>query len=418
MTSSSSTLWSAMLPFSLHGHDDLCAVSARGVRVSFADGRQLLDGTSGLWNVNLGYGNEAIASAIGEALRDASYLGVHQCENAYAREAAQALVELAGPRHFGRVLYSTSGGAANDLVMKLVRQYHVLGEDRRRNGIVALEGSWHGLTYGAFALTGQELGQRTYAIDRRLVLHVPPNDADALTKLLEEHGDRIGAVIVEPVIGTGAVALTQEYVARLIDLRKTYKYLLVADEVATGFGRTGNYFASDTWAERPDILITSKGLTNGTCATAAVLVSRDVVSVFRDADAVVAHAETQAGTPPSCAAMIATMAEMGRLGAVAAAARLGERLDKELHALVEREPLVAATTGLGCFRSIRLLNREGQPLVSSQVPAVVDAVRAVGAIVHAAPDGVQILPALVYTDDELDELLSCIQAGLVAYARS
>jgi adenosylmethionine-8-amino-7-oxononanoate aminotransferase len=418
MGGSPGPLWPSMLPVSLQNRDDLCTTAAKGVRVRFADGRELLCGTSGLWNVNLGYGNAAIARAAADALCDASYLGVYQCENAYARRAAAALTELCGPDHYARVMFSTSGGAANDLVMKLVRHYHVLRGDKRRNGIVAMRGCWHGLTYGAFALTSDSLGQRMYGVDRRLVLHVTPNDPGNLSQLLEAHGDRIGAIVVEPVLGTGALPLDDGYVAELIRQRSQHGFLLVADEVATGFGRTGSYFASELWPERPDILITSKGLTNGASAAAAVLVSHQVAEPFGAEGVVLAHGETQAGTPVTCATILATMGEMRRLDAVARGERLGRLLGERLAEMVTDEPLVSATTGAGCFRSLRLSTPDGGPLPASEVGAVITAIREAGALVHAAPDGIQLLPALVYSDAELDELLECVHTGLAAYSRT
>jgi adenosylmethionine-8-amino-7-oxononanoate aminotransferase len=409
-------LWSPMLPMSRQGLDEVCAVSAAGVRVRYLDGRELLCGTSGLWNANLGYGNRAIADAAASALRDASYLGVHQVENIYARRAAAALLDLFETRPYQRVIFSTSGGAANDLVVKLARQYHVMRDDRARRVVIALEGSWHGLTFGAFALTSDRLGQNMYGVDRRLVTHVPPNDPDALAALLDQHGSTVAAVVVEPVLGTGAVPLAAGYVDALLDQRRRHGFLVVADEVATGFGRTGTMFASQTWPGPPDILITSKGLTNGTSPAAAVLVSAAVSDVYVAADALLAHAETQAGTPVTCATIMATIDEMRRLDAVARGVKLAERLDGELAEMVAREPLVSGTTGTGCFRSLRLHGADGGPLPATEVPFVMAAIRDAGALVHASPDGIQLVPALVYTEEDLAELLGCVSAGLAAYA--
>ena len=408
----SNVLWPHMLPTDQQGRDDRCAVSAKGVRVRFANGRELLCGTSGLWNVNLGYGNEAIAQACAAALRDASYLSVYQWENSYARDAARAIAEVCGPEHYARVLFSTSGGAANDLSMKLVRQFHVLNGEPRRRAIVALTDGWHGLTFGSFALTGKNLGQNMYGIDRRMVAHVPPNEPEDLRALMTQHAGEVAAVVVEPVIGEGATPLTDAYLDELFELRRQHGFLVVADEVATGFGRTGSMFASDRWRERPDILITSKGLTNGTNAAAAVAVSDRVARVFADGRALFGHGETQAGTPLACAAILATIDEFDRLDAVASAARLSKLLDLELGRLVEDDPLISATTGLGCFRSVRLASADGAEARADDTAAVIEAIREAGAIVHHAPGGFQILPALVYTEDNLAELMSCIRAGL------
>ncbi|MFJ9901413.1 daptide-type RiPP biosynthesis aminotransferase [Streptomyces sp. NPDC101152] len=407
-------LWPSLLEPAAHGRDDLCAVSARGVRVRFLDGRELLCGTSGLWNANLGYGNEAIAQACAEALRDASYLSVFRYENSHARRAAQALVRAAGSGYYGRVVFSTSGGAANDLVMKLARHHHALRGGNRKL-VVGLRDSYHGLTFGGFALTGENLGQPLYGVDQRLVRHVTPNAADEIAALMARQGGQIAAVVVEPVLGSGAVPLTPGYVETLLDLRDRYGFLLVADEVATGFGRTGSLFASQEWPAPPDLLITSKGLTNGTSAAAAVLVSEEVAAPFDAANELFVHGETQAGTPVTCAAILATLAEMQRLDAVAAARRLSARLDEALAELAASHPHVAGTTGTGCFRSIRLRTADGEPLPQHEVPQVVDAIRRAGAIVHPSVRGIQLLPALVYTDAELGELLDCVRAGVDAH---
>nr|WP_223183138.1 MULTISPECIES: daptide-type RiPP biosynthesis aminotransferase [unclassified Streptomyces] len=406
-----------MQPTDLHGRDDLCAVSADGVRIRFADGRELLCGSSGLWNANLGFGNRAVADAAAEALRTASYLSVFRYENVYARQAAEALVEVAGPDHYGRVLFSTSGGAANDLAMKVARHYQALRNSAARKLVVGLRGSYHGLTFGGFALTGEDLGQQMYGVDQRFVRHVTPNEPAELTALMERQGGQIAAVVVEPVLGSGAVPLTDEYLTTLLKLRDEHGFLLVADEVATGFGRTGTFFASQAWPSPPDLLIVSKGLTNGTSAAAAVLAARHVSDAFDETGSVLVHGETQAGTPVTCASILATISEMRRLDAVAQARRLGSRMAEGLAALVAEHPYVTDTTGVGCFRSLRVASRDGsgQPLPQSEVPALVAAIREAGAIVHPGVNGIQLIPALTYTDSDLDELFSCVREGLDLY---
>lgn len=415
MGHSENPLWPSLLAPGQQGADELCTVAASGTRLTFADGRTRLCGTSGLWNTNLGYGNPVIAQAVHKALLDASYLNVFRYENDYARRAAEALVEVCGAETYGRVLFSTSGGAANDLVMKVARHYQALRGAPRRTVVAGLRGSYHGLTFGGFALTGEDLGQQVYGVDQRLVRHITPNDVDELTTLMDRQGSRVAAVVVEPVLGSGAVPLTDDYVAALLRLRDEHGFLLVADEVATGFGRTGSFFASQRWPAAPDLLITSKGLTNGTCAAAAVVVSRKVAAAFGEAGAVLTHAETQAGTPATCAAILATIEEMRRLDAVAAGRELAARLDVELVRLTEDEPRVTGTTGTGLFRSVRLSAPDGTPLPTSQVPDVVSAVREAGAIVHPGPGGIQLIPALTYTDEELTELMGCLRKGIAAH---
>jgi adenosylmethionine-8-amino-7-oxononanoate aminotransferase len=404
-------LWPYLLPTEEHGRDDLCAVSASGHRVRFLDGRELLCGTSGLWNASLGYGNPVIADAIATAARTASYLGVFRYENVAARRAAADLVAACGSDRYARVLYSTSGGAANDAVMKLARHYQILCGQSQRRVVVGLRGSYHGLTYGAFALTGDDLGQHHYGVDRRYVRHVEPNSVAQLEDLMVREGRRAAAVVVEPVLGTGAIPLTPDYVEALLLARDRYGFLLVADEVATGFGRTGTFLASQGWPAPPDVLLLSKGLTNGTCAAAVIVVSRHVAARF-DHGALLAHAETQGGTAIASAAISATLSEMDRHGAVG----MGRRVSAWLEAgLAHVHPSVERITGVGCFRSLRLSTPCGQPLPQSEVGRVVAHIRAAGAIVHPGPSGVQLIPALTYEPHEVAELLDCVRRGLSDY---
>lgn len=411
-----SALWTSLVPPSGHGRDELCLASARGHRVTTLAGRELLCGTSGLWNVNLGYGNAAIATAVEAALRDASYLGVFRYENPYAREAADRLVRFAGSGHYTRVLFSTSGGAANDLVMKVARQFHALGGEPGRRIVVGLRAGYHGLTFGSAALTHDDLGQQVYAVDRSLVRHVDANDVAQLERLLDRQGGKVAAIIVEPLQGTGATVLDEDYLTALCDLCERHGVLLVADEVATGFGRLGRPFASQGWPRQPDVLVTSKGLTNGTMAAAAVLTSERVSERFVAADALVGHAETQAGTAVTSAAVLATLDEFDRLDAVARARALSAHLDTELRALLAERDDVVATAGAGCFRAVRVEDSPGRPLDAAGVAGLVAAVRERGALVYPGPGGVQLVPALTYTEDELGELMGCLRGGLDDHA--
>nr|WP_297422758.1 daptide-type RiPP biosynthesis aminotransferase [uncultured Actinotalea sp.] len=409
-----SALWPLLLPPSEHGRDASVAVSAHGTRVELTGGRTVLCGTSGLWNVNLGYGDAAVERAVVDALREASYLPLFRREHTYARAAADALVGLCGPERYGRVMFTTSGGSANDLAMKLARLYQVIAGRSRRRLVVGLQGSYHGLTFGAHALTGEELGQELYGVDSRLVRHVPPNDVDALRAFMARYADAVAAIVVEPVLGSGAVELSAAFVAELVRLRDEHDVLLVADEVATGFGRTGPAFASDEWPGAPDLLLLSKALTNGTAAGSAVVLGHRVAEALVGADAVVVHAETHAGAPTTCAAASAVVRRMEEGDVLQAGQRVADALERGLDVLGD-EPWLAGTSGRGCFRGLTLRAADGQLLPPGDVPVVVRHVRDAGALVQPGVHGVQLVPALVYTDAEVDELLDAVATGMSAY---
>ena len=411
-----SALRPALLPPSQYGQTDRIFTAARGVHLTMIDGREVLCGTSGLWNVNLGYGNEVIADEISTALRDASYLGAFRFESDRARAAADALVDVAGPGHYVGVDFTTSGGSANDLVMKLARQFHALRGEPQRRLVVGVRGGYHGLTFGSFALTSDNLDQRMYGVDQSLIRHVPVNDVAALHKLLERSGHQVAAIVVEPLLGSGAIPLTADYVAALADLRDRHGFLLVADEVATGFGRLGEMFASQSWPSAPDMLVTSKGLTNGTLPAAAVLHSTRVADPFAAADSVLAHGETQAGTAVTAAAVLATIGEFDRLDALSRADEVSTWLDDAITQLSADHPSVVGSAGTGCFRALHIRGSNGAPATPTEVSALVDEIRAAGAVVHPGPAGIQLVPALTYSHADFIALIDSVRAGLERFS--
>ncbi|MGW1794115.1 daptide-type RiPP biosynthesis aminotransferase [Streptomyces tubercidicus] len=405
------SLFPYLMPPATHGDDALCAVRADGHRIEFANGHTALDGNSGLWNANLGYNNPRIAAAISEAAHHASYLGAFRYENRYAREAADRLTAVAGPDHYSRVLFASSGGAANDAALKVARHYHVLC-GRPRTNIVALRGSYHGLTFGGFALTGEDLGQRMFGVDTRLVRHVTANSISELRLLMERSGDQIAAIVLEPVLGSGTVPLTDEFLAEVLRFRRETGMLIIADEVATGFGRTGPMFASHEWPEQPDILITSKGLTNGTLPASALVLARTVADAFVEQDAMIVHAETQGGSSIPAAAITATIHELNRLDALTNARQVSSLLHDAMTELVHGHHHVTGSEGRGLFRTLHIVNDDGNPLNGPRVADLVARIREAGAIVHPGPGGIQLVPSLTYTPSEVDELIACIASAL------
>lgn len=410
-----SALWAPLLPAGVPPTPDLVLESCHGHRVVLGDGRTVLDGDSGLWNVPLGYGVPAIADAVHDAALRRSYLGQFRFAGAAATAAAEDLLAFTGADRYGRVIFSTSGGAANDACMKLVRHYQALAHPTAdRPLVVGLQGSYHGLMYGSMQLSGEQLGQRLYRTDARHVRHLPPNDAERLVAAMADYGDRVAAVVVEPVQGTGTVPLEEEYLRTLLKLRDRHGFLVVADEVATGFGRTGPLFASALWPAPPDVLVLSKALTNGVCAASALVVSHDVARAFDRARQVFVHGETQAGTAVAAAAIRATLAEFRRrYGGPRPDTRIPHvDLAKALSALVRDLPWATGTRGRGMFWTVNLSDEEGAAPDSTRIMEIVARVRARGALVHNAPGGITLCPALGYTPTELTELLACLHDGI------
>lgn len=387
-------------------------IGARGYTVYYADGSSALCGTSGVWNVALGYGNRRIADAIYRAALDASYLSNFRTTNSYAEAAADSLLEL--PRwDFDGVLFATSGSAAVDACIKLTRAWAALGGAADKRIIVSVRGSYHGMTLSAMAVGGQELGQRMHSVNQGHVRFVGPNDADGFVHLVELLGDRICAVIVEPVLGSGTICVSEELIMSILRYREKYGYLVIADEVATGFWRTGPLFVSDQWPSAPDLLILSKALTNGSVAASAILLGGRVNERHLLSDVPLYHAETQAGTPTSCAAISATITEFREQGAQAKAAKTADTLGLWLDHLLRDYPSCWAT-GRGCFRSIHLRTSEGETVSGDMVMSIVEAVRTSGATVYPGPSAIQFVPALNYDPVTFERYLEVVDGALRA----
>lgn len=405
-------VWTAMVPADATFDDGQVAVSAAGNRVEFADGSSRLCATSGLWNVPLGFGNPAIGDAVERAARDASYLSLFRAPHRHAEQAADALIALAGPERYSRVVFTTSGGAANDAAMKLARQYWAHRGARSRSIVVGLHGSYHGTMYGSHALSGDDLLHSVYSVDRRSVRHVTHRDGgEELETLMKREGARIAAVVVEPVLGSGAHALSDAFVARLLALREQHGFLIVADEVATGFGRTGEMFATDRWDPAPDVLVLSKALTNGAAAASVLLVGSRIASAFVRGGWTFVHGETQAGTPVCAAAILAVIDELRRIDAVPTVRALAVEVARLTDGW-RADGLVAEVTGRGCFVGLGLRHEDGSRLSGPEVLRTVSAIAGEGVLVQPGPSAIGLIPAYGFKASELREVDRAVRAGL------
>lgn len=401
-----------MLPADATFTPDRVAVEAGGHRIRFADGSTRLCATSGLWNVPLGFGNPAVTDAVAKATHDASYLSLFRAPHRYAEIAADALIQLTNPIRYRRVIFSTSGGAANDAAMKLARQYWSQKGSHSRSLIVGLKGSYHGTMYGSHALSGEDLLQSAYSVDRRSVRHVSHRDDGAeLASLLKREGSRVAAVVVEPVLGSGAHVLSDAFVARLLTLRAEYGFLVVADEIATGFGRTGPMFATDEWADAPDVLIISKALTNGAMGAAALVVGPRIASEFTSGGWTFVHGETQAGTPACAAAIVAVIEELHRIDVEPTTQALATNLLR-LAASWKSDGVVTDVTGRGCFLGLGLRNQDESALSAAEVTGVVSAIAANGVLVQPGPSCIELIPAYGFDHRELLEVDTAVRAGV------
>lgn len=389
------------------------AVGARGNTIAFADGSEALCGISGLWNASLGYGNLAVAAAMNEANLNAATLPIFRRGSSYARTAAARLLDFAQPHEYASVFFSTSGSSALDAAVKLSRQFHNIAGKPQRRRILSFTNSYHGVTMGAMAVTGSYLLQDVYQIDQRLHIKIPYDDQGALDIVMKRFGSEIAAVIMEPVLGSGTMPVPGSIVESVYEYRESEGFLIVADEVATGFYRTGPKFASHQW-HQPDVMVLSKAMTNGTCAASALLLGQDVVDAFCESQQVFWHGETQAGSPQTCAAIVATLEEIERQNVRESSARVGERLAEFVAGLEKLSPRVKGF-GRGAFRAVQLFAEDGELVGNDEIFKLVGECRRRGAIIQPSPSALQFVPALTYSDADLEVLFARIESVVVDY---
>ena len=422
--------------------NDPCAeiVAGRGVFLYDRTGRRYLDGCSGAIVANIGHGVAEIADAIATQARDLAFVYRTQFTSAPAEALAARLAALA-PGDLDYVFFVNSGSEAMEAAVRLALQYwQERGEPGRRH-IVSRRVSYHGMTVGALSLSG-------HAGRRRLLeplLHTCPvappaycyrcpfglqRDscdlacADAIERLIETHGPQnVAAVVVEPVVGAsgGAIPAPDGYLSRLRAICDRFGVLLVFDEVMTGLGRTGAWFACEHEGVVPDVLVVGKGLNAGYTPMSAVIARRPLIDVLRRGSGVAPFGHTHSGNPLSAATCLAVLDYVERHGLIAAARERGAELRAGLAALAVAHPIIGDVRGRGLLLGVELVadrttrTRFRPTLAVAQ--RVVAAARAEGLVLYPAGvpetgDAVLVAPPLVISSAEVGELLEGFDAAL------
>lgn len=369
-----------------YGTPRLPITHGEGARLFDAEGTAYLDFVGGIAVNSLGTGHPAVVRAVSDQI---ALLG--HVSNLFVSEPPVALAErlLALAGRPGRVYFSNSGAEAVEAAFKI-------GRLTGRRHLVATEGGFHGRTMGALALTGQPGKREGFEPLPGDVTHVPFGDAAALRAAVTEE---TALVIVEPVQGEAGVVLPPEgYLAAVRDITRAAGALLVVDEVQTGVGRTGHWFASQAAGVQPDVLTLAKGLGAGLPigATLAFGEAAELLTPGR-------HGSTFGGNPVSCAAALAVLDTIESEGLLARVRATGERLREGIRGL--GHPLVERVRGAGLLLGIVLT----EPLA----PQVQQAAQRAGLLVNAAaPDVVRLAPPLIIGDAEVDAFLAALPGAL------
>lgn len=371
-----------------------------------ADGNALVDGMASLWYCAIGHGRAEMADAVS---RQMLQLEAYSCFDPFTNEPAEQLAaelhEIA-PMVDARVFFCSSGSESIDSAMKLARIAHVQAGQPQRKLIISRIRGYHGVAYGGTSAQGIAPNRENFGPFVGDVVQVPADDIEALATLMSEHGNEIAAVLTEPVQGAGGIhPPTDGYLASLRKLCDQHGAFLIFDEVITGFGRLGSWFAAHHYDVRPDMVTFAKAVTSGYQPLGGVLVGPAVrAGLEADPDFFLRHGFTYSGHPTACAAGLANLAIIRREGLVERATHVGARLRNGLEALAS-DGTIHHARGVGAMWAAGLHPHQNSMTVR-------DAMLANGVITRAInADSVTFCPPLVITDLQIDQIIDALAAA-------
>jgi adenosylmethionine---8-amino-7-oxononanoate aminotransferase len=389
---------------------------AEGTDLIDAEGRRYIDGVSSLWCNVHGHRHPVIDRALHEQVDAVAHTTMLGLSHPGAAELAARLVEIAPPG-LSRVFYSDSGSTATEIALKMAFQYWQQrgGQHVRRTSFVHLRHAYHGDTIGSVSVGGIDLFHSTY---RPLLFRAhaaEPGDAADLARVLASHEEEVAAVIVEPLVQGAAGMLVHPpgYLRAVRELCDRHGALLICDEVATGFGRTGTMFACEQERVAPDLLCLAKGLTGGYLPLAATLASERIYEGFLGAPEdfrTFFHGHTYTGNPLACAAALANL-DVFEQERTLVALQPKIRLFGELLAEVGALPGVVEVRGRGFMAGIDLGERDPALRLGHRVALEA---RRRGAVIRPLGDVLVLMPPLAISAEELRRLVSITAESILA----
>ena len=415
--------------------EELVIDRAEGVWVWTERGQKLLDGFAGLAVVNVGHGRREIAEAISEqTVRLAYYPTTRQFSNRPAAELATKLASLT-PGDLEYTMFAVSGSEANERAMQMARHYWLAKGKSGKYKIISLNGGYHGATAGTYAICGLPHMVEAYAPLQvpGFAKVTPPypyrdrgkgTDAELVERrvrelretIQREGPDTVSAVIMEPVISSGGFIMPPIGWLRAVRaLCDELDVLLIADEVITGFGRTGRWFAVEHDGVVPDIMSVAKGITSDYIPLSAAIARRKLAEAFpEDTQKENVHPNTYAAHPVACAAGLANLQIMEKDHLVENAEAMGTRLLEGLREAVGKNRLVGEVRGRGLMVCVELVEPDGsgRPLHADQVAKLDRKAWERGAIVYARGQVLRLAPPLCITREEVDQLIGMVAGSI------
>ena len=408
-------------------------VGARDMHYTTADGRQVMDGTAGLWCVNAGHCRPKITEAIQRQAAELDYAPAFQMGHPVVFELANRLVDIA-PQGMDHVFFTNSGSESVDTALKIALAYHRVRGDGSRFRLIGRERGYHGVNFGGISVGGIVANRKMFGtlltgVDHLPHTHLPGRNtfsrgepehgadlAEELERIVALHdASTVAAVIVEPVAGsTGVIIPPKGYLQRLREICDKHGILLIFDEVITGFGRLGTPFAADYFGVVPDIITTAKGVSNGVIPMGAVFVRKEIHDAFMTGPEHLIeffHGYTYSGNPIASAAAIATLDTYKEEGLLTRGAELAPYWEDALHSL-KGEPHVVDVRNIGLVGAIELQPIAGEP-TKRAFSAFVKAFEK-GFLIRTTGDIIALSPPLIIEKNQIDELIDGVRGILKA----
>ncbi len=406
-------------------------VSADGMYYQTSDGRDVLDGTAGLWCCNAGHNRPLITEAIAKQASELDYAPAFQMGHPKAFELASALRDMA-PDPFEHVFFTNSGSESVETALKIALAYHRVRGEGTRTRLIGRERGYHGVNFGGISVGGivnnrKFFGSLLTGVDHLPHTHLPDQNAytrgqpehgaylaDDLERIVALHGgENIAAVIVEPMAGsTGVLMPPKGYLEKLRKICTEHGILLIFDEVITGFGRLGSSFAAEHYGVMPDLITTAKGLTNGVIPMGAVLATSEIHDAFMSGpeEAIeLFHGYTYSGNPIASAAGLATLQTYREDGLFENAASLASYWEDALHSL-KGLPHVIDIRNSGLIGAVELTPIEGAP-TKRAFEAFLQCYDK-GLLIRTTGDIIALSPPLMINKAQVDEMFGILGSVL------
>ncbi|GLZ27164.1 omega amino acid--pyruvate aminotransferase [Stutzerimonas stutzeri] len=404
---------------------------AEGMYYTASDGRQVLDGTAGLWCCNAGHGRREISEAVSKQIARMDFAPTFQMGHPLPFELAEKLAAIS-PEGLNRVFFTNSGSESSDTALKIALAYQRAIGQGSRTRLIGRELAYHGVGFGGMSVGGMANNRRAFGPMLPGVDHLPHTldlqrnafskglpqhgveRADELERLVTLHGaENIAAVIVEPMSGSAGVILPPVgYLQRLREITAKHGILLIFDEVITGFGRVGEAFAAQRWGVTPDILTCAKGLTNGAIPMGAVFVADRLYDAFMQGPESVIeffHGYTYSGHPVACAAALATQQIYQQENLFQKAIDLEPYWQEALFSLRDLPNVIDIRT-VGLVAGVQFAaHADG---VGKRGYEVFRECFENGLLVRASGDTIALSPALIVEKAEIDQMMELLADGI------